>query len=49
MTARLEGGVHLPSADTALKLAQRLGWTMEEVMDAAGRAAGTDGAGAPDS
>lgn len=33
--SRLERGAHRPSADTALKLARWLGWTMEEVMAAA--------------
>ncbi|MBK9649584.1 MAG: helix-turn-helix transcriptional regulator [Deltaproteobacteria bacterium] len=33
--SRLERGTHLPSADTALKLARWLGWSMERVMEAA--------------
>ena len=33
--SHLERGTHLPSADTALKLARWLGWSMEQVMEAA--------------
>lgn len=33
--SRLERGTHRPSADTARKLATWLGWTVEEVLDAA--------------
>lgn len=33
--SRLERGTHQPSADTALKLARWLGWSMEQVMEAA--------------
>lgn len=33
--SRLERGTHRPNADTALKLARWLGWTMEQVMQAA--------------
>ena len=40
--SRLECGFGRPSADTALKLAKWLGWTMEEVMEAAGKAASPD-------
>jgi hypothetical protein len=32
---RLEGAVHRPSVDTARKLARWLGWTVEQVLDAA--------------
>lgn len=33
--SRLERGTHRPSADTARKLATWLGWTVEQVLDAA--------------
>jgi DNA-binding XRE family transcriptional regulator len=33
--SRLERGKHRPSADTARKLAKWLGWTVEQVLDAA--------------
>jgi DNA-binding XRE family transcriptional regulator len=33
--SRLERGTHRPSADTARKLANWLGWTVEEVLVAA--------------
>lgn len=33
--SRLERGTHRPSADTALALARWLGWTVEEVLEAA--------------
>lgn len=33
--SRLERGTHRPSADTARALARWLGWTMEQVLDAA--------------
>ena len=36
---RIERGAHLPSFPTALKLARWLGWTVEQVMEAAGEAA----------
>lgn len=34
--SRIERGAHRPSYDTALKLARWLGWTVEQVMEAAG-------------
>ncbi|HYF57028.1 MAG TPA: helix-turn-helix transcriptional regulator [Salinarimonas sp.] len=34
--SRLERGKHIPSYDTAVKLSRWLGWTVEEVMAAAG-------------
>lgn len=37
--SRLERGTHAPSLATALKLAKWLGWTVEQVVEAAGRAA----------
>jgi transcriptional regulator with XRE-family HTH domain len=33
--SRLERGTHRPSADTARSLARWLGWTVEQVLDAA--------------
>lgn len=33
--SRLERGTHQPSADTALKLARWLGWSVEQVLEAA--------------
>ena len=36
---KIERGAHRPSYDTALKLARWLGWTVEQVMEAAGEAA----------
>lgn len=36
---RLERGTHRPSYDTAKKLAAWLGWTTDQVMEAAGRPA----------
>ncbi|MBL8619177.1 MAG: helix-turn-helix transcriptional regulator [Deltaproteobacteria bacterium] len=33
--SRLERGKHRPSADTARKLAKWLGWTIEQVLEAA--------------
>ncbi len=33
--SRLERGTHRPSAATARTLARRLGWTVEQVLDAA--------------
>lgn len=33
--SRLERGTHRPTYDTAVKLAAWLGWTVEQVMDAA--------------
>ena len=37
--SRIERGTHRPSYDTAVKLAAWLGWTVEQVMEAAGEAA----------
>jgi DNA-binding XRE family transcriptional regulator len=36
---RLERGTHAPSYPTAVKLAAWLGWTTDQVMEAAGRPA----------
>ena len=38
----VERSVHRPSADTALKLARWLGWTVEEVLEAADRPVADD-------
>ena len=37
--ARIERGAHAPSADTARALARWLGWTTDQVLDAAGQPA----------
>lgn len=39
--SRLERGTHRPSYDTAVKLARWLGWTVEQVMEAASAPAPT--------
>jgi DNA-binding XRE family transcriptional regulator len=39
--SRLERGTHQPSTDTALKLARWLGWSMEQVIEAANAPAPT--------
>ncbi len=40
--SRLERGTHRPSADTARALARWLGWTVEQVLDAADQPAQTE-------
>lgn len=40
----VERGTHRPSADTAVKLARWLGWTVERVIEAARAPAPSDGA-----
>ena len=35
--SRIERGTHRPSYDTALALSRWLGWTVEQVMEAAGQ------------
>jgi DNA-binding XRE family transcriptional regulator len=37
--SRLERGTHRPSLDTAVKLARWLGWSVEQVVEAAGQPA----------
>lgn len=37
--SRVERGTHRPTYDTAVKLAAWLGWTTDQVMEAAGRPA----------
>lgn len=41
--SRLERGSHQPSLDTAVKLARWLGWTVEQVVEAAGQPAPGEG------
>jgi DNA-binding XRE family transcriptional regulator len=42
--SNLERGTHAPSLATALKLAKWLGWTVEQVVEAAGQPAPEDAA-----